>query len=88
MRFIDGLSTAQRVVIVIALGLALGVAGRYLVSLGGGLPTGWTGYAPLQAIQIGMAPWLRLVIWLALIVLWSLASIRVLRPSLGQSGSD
>jgi hypothetical protein len=91
MRFIDGLSKAQRVVVVIGLGLALSAVGSYLVSLGSGLPSGWTGYAPLQVQVvpgIGMAPWLRLIIWLALIALWALASIRVLRPPPGQSGSD
>ncbi|MBO0831620.1 MAG: hypothetical protein J2P28_02940 [Actinobacteria bacterium] len=87
MRFIDRLSMPQRVVIVIALGLALGALDSYLVSLGGPFPRGWFAYAPLQPPQIGMAPWLRLVIFLVLIALWLLASIRVLRPS-GKSGSD
>jgi hypothetical protein len=87
-RFADGLSKAQRVLIVIALGLALDAVGRYLASLGGGRPTGWTGYSPLQSLETGMAPWLRLIIWPVLIALWSAASIRLLRPSPGQSGSD
>jgi hypothetical protein len=42
-------------------------------------------YAPLsQAAYLphtGLAGWLRLIIWLALISLWALASLRVLRPS-------
>ena len=91
MRFIDGMTRAQRVVVVIGLGLALGAVGSYLESLGSGLARGWTGYAPLQvqlAPETGMAPWLRLIIWLALIALWAFASIRVLRPPPGQSGSD
>jgi hypothetical protein len=91
MRFIDGLSKAQRVVVVIGLGLALGAVGSYLISLGSGLPRGWTGYAPLQVLLVpgtGMAPWLRLIIWLALIALWALASITLLRPPNGHSGSD
>ncbi|MGH3303340.1 MAG: hypothetical protein ACRDOK_16990 [Streptosporangiaceae bacterium] len=91
MRFIDGLGKAQRVVVVIGLGLALGAVGSYLVSLGSGLPRGWTGYAPLQlqvVPGIGMAPWLRLIIWLALIALWALASIRLLRPPPAHSGSE
>lgn len=88
MRFIDGLSKAQRVVIVIALGLVLGALGRYLVGLGGGLPRGWAAYSPLQAPDLGMASWLRLIIWLVLITLWALASIRVLRQSPGRSSSD
>jgi hypothetical protein len=31
--------------------------------------------------RMGLAGWLRLLIWLALTSLWALASIRVLRPS-------
>jgi hypothetical protein len=91
MRFIERLAKAQRVVVVIGLGLALGAVGNYLVSLGSGLHRGWTGYAPLQGQAvpgIGMAPWLRLIIWLALIALWALTSIRLLRPPPGHSGSD
>jgi len=85
MRVIDRLSKAQRVVVVVALGLALGVIGTYLISLSGGIRSGWYGYAPLtatiQAPGAGLAAWLQLVIWLALIGAWALASIRVLRPA-------
>lgn len=88
MRFIDRLNMPQRVVIVIALGLVLGALGRYLTSLGGGFHMGWTAYSPLRAAGFGMPPWLRLIIWLVLIILWALASIRMLRPSQGRSGSD
>jgi hypothetical protein len=55
MRLIDGLSKAQRVVVVIALGLAA---------------------------------WLRLIVWLGLIGVWALASVRVLRPSAGPAAHD
>lgn len=65
---IDGLSKAQRVV---ALGLALGAAGSYLVSLGGGFRFGWYAYPALvtglRAAGAGLPAWLRLIIWLALI---------------------
>jgi hypothetical protein len=86
MRWIDGLSKAQRVVVVIALGLALGAVGGYLVSLGSGYRFGWTGYAPLSTEGEffvpgrGLHPWLRVIVWLVLIGLWAVASIRVLRP--------
>jgi heme/copper-type cytochrome/quinol oxidase subunit 1 len=84
MRLIDGLAKAQRVVVVVALGLALVVTGTYLVGLGSGIRTGWYAYAPLtaalQAPGTGLAAWLRLIIWLVLIGLWALASIMVLRP--------
>ncbi len=91
MRLIDGLSKTQRVVVV-ALGLALGVVGAYLVNLGSGIRSGWYGYSPLtatlQAPGTGLPSWLRLIIWLVVIGLWALASIRVLRPRADQSTPD
>ncbi|HEY5015635.1 MAG TPA: hypothetical protein VII59_02540 [Streptosporangiaceae bacterium] len=87
MRLIDGLSRAQRIVIVIALGLALGAVGSYLVSLGGGIRSGWYAYSPLTASvyapRTGLAGWLQLIIWLVLTGIWALASVRVLRPAPG-----
>ena len=81
MRLTARLSQPQRIVVVIAFGMALGAAGIYLVNLGN---FGWYAYTPLsQAIsplRTGMAGWLRLIIWLLLICLWALGSIRVLRP--------
>jgi hypothetical protein len=91
MRRIDVLSKAQRIVVVIALGLAFWVVGSYLTSVGtGGYPLGgWTGYAPSSEGQFfvvarwspALHPWLRVIIWLVLIGIWALASLRVLRPS-------
>jgi heme/copper-type cytochrome/quinol oxidase subunit 1 len=83
MRWIDRLGTAQRVIGVIALGLALGILASYLTSLG--RTTGWYAYSPLSGqsfppLGAGEPGWLRLVIWLAAVALWALASIRVLRP--------
>lgn len=85
VRITDRLSRPQRVIAVIALGLALGAAGSYLMSLGGGIRSGWYAYSPLTAAPgTGLPGWLRLIIWLILIAAWALASIRVLRPSPGQ----
>jgi heme/copper-type cytochrome/quinol oxidase subunit 1 len=89
MRWIDRLSKAQRVVVVIALGIALGAVASYLTSLG--VRSGWYAYAPLtgQALQppgIGEPGWLRLIIWLAAISLWAFTSVMVLRPSPGRTG--
>jgi hypothetical protein len=85
MRVTDRLSQPQRIVVVIAFGLALGAAGVYLVSLGSTSGFGWYAYAPLSHSaslpSTGLAGWLRLIIWLALICLWALGSLRVLRPS-------
>jgi hypothetical protein len=85
MRSTDGLSQPQRIVIVIALGLVFGAAGIYLVSLGSTAGFGWYAYAPLSqqvyAPHAGLPGWLRLIILLALIALWALVSVRILRPS-------
>jgi hypothetical protein len=83
MRLTDGLGQAQRVIVVVALGLALGALGSYLTSLGGGPAFGWYAYSPLTSATFapgGLPGWLRLIIWLALIGLWALVSLRVLRP--------
>jgi hypothetical protein len=88
MRWTDRLSTAQRVVIVVALGLALGIVASYLATLA--TRGGWYGYAPLsgqlfQPPGLGEPGWLRLIIWLAAISLWAFASVRVLRQSPGHT---
>jgi hypothetical protein len=91
MRLIDGLSNAQRFVVVVALGFALGAVGSFLVSLGGGTGSSWLGYSPLGVSLLpesGLPEWLRLIIWLGLIGLWALTSIRVLRPSSGPATPD
>jgi hypothetical protein len=84
MRLTDKLGKAQRVIVVVALGLALGTLGGYLTSLGGGPALGWYAYSPLTSATFatggGLPGWLRLIIWLALIGLWALASLKVLRP--------
>ena len=63
MRVTDRLSQPQRIVVVIALGLALGAAGVYLVSLGSSSGFGWYAYAPLShSVSLpstGLAGWLR-----------------------------
>jgi heme/copper-type cytochrome/quinol oxidase subunit 1 len=86
MRWIDRLNMAQRVVVVVTFGLALGTVGNYLTGLGGRV-TGWYAYAPLsgqrQAPGIGEPGWLRLLIWLAALSLWALTSLRVLSQSPG-----
>ena len=84
MHRIDRLSKAQRLVVVVAVGLAFLAVGSYLSSLGQhGSAFGWTGYAPLTlgAPGAGLPAWLRLVVWLALTAIWAIVSIRVLRPS-------
>ena len=88
MRWIDKLSKAQRVVIVVALGAVLLAVGGYLVSLGQpGVAVGWSGTAPLTAPSVGRPGWVALVVWLILTCLWAVVSIRLLRPS-GEDDSD
>ncbi len=85
MHLTDRLGNAQRIVVVIALGMAFGAVGSYLVTLGNTVRVGWYAYAPLtQAVyppRTGLAGWLRLIIWLVLIGLWAVVSVRLLRPS-------
>jgi uncharacterized membrane protein len=85
MRWTGGLSKSQRVVVVIALGLALATLGGYLVNLVSPFESGWYAYAPLASGPIianaGIHPWLRVIIWLALIGVWALGSVWVLRPA-------
>ncbi len=82
MRFIDGLSKAQRVVVVIAFGLGLDLVGSFVVNLGSGRQAaafahGWSTAPP--ALSTGLPPLVRMIIWLVLIGLWALGSIWVLR---------
>jgi len=92
VRWSDGLGKAQRIVVVIALGLALGVVGSYLVNLGNTVRVGWYAYAPLSQAayppRTGLAGWLRLIIWLVLIGLWAVVSVRLLRPSAQERTHD
>lgn len=86
MRLIDRLSQPQRIVIVIALGVACVAVGSYIGILGTSVSSGWYAYAPLTASSqsAGLHGWVILIVWLALAGLWALASIRVLRPGPGE----
>jgi len=81
VRLIDGLNTAQRIVVVVAIGIALGAVGLYLTRLGSPR-LGWYAYSPLTRGAwmpgTGLAAWLRLIIWLGLTGIWAGASVIVL----------
>ena len=82
MRWSDRLNLAQRIVVIIALGLALAIVAGYLTSLG--TSAGWYAYSPLARPVIsqpgmGEPGWLRMIIWLAGISLWAVASVTMLR---------
>ena len=82
MRWNDRLNLAQRIVVIIALGLALAIVAGYLTSLA--TETGWYAYSPLARPAISLSGmgepgWLRMIIWLAAISLWATASAMLLR---------
>jgi hypothetical protein len=89
--------TVQRVVLVVALAVALAFLGRYLVTLGRPREIGWYAYAPLNSAVSpplqGMQPWQQLLIWLGLVGVWALSSLWLLRPrqaahSAGRTDTD
>jgi hypothetical protein len=89
MRLIDRLGFAQRIVVVVALGLARGGRGEFLVNLGSpGADSGWFGYAPLtrSVLEVGggLSGWERLLVWLAVIAIWAAVSLRLLTPDPGR----
>lgn len=85
MRYVDRLGVAQRIVIVVALGLGLMMLGGYLVSIDSPANFGWFGYAPLTQNAFvpegsGLATWLQLLIWLGLILVWSVVGVLLMKP--------
>jgi cytochrome bd-type quinol oxidase subunit 1 len=80
------LNRGQRVVVIVALAVALYFAGSYVETLG---RSGWVAYAPLrdQATyaplsafpNVGLHPWVRLVVWLGLTIIWAACSLALLR---------
>jgi hypothetical protein len=70
----------QRIVLVVALGLAFFVFGAWATNPGSGGGY-WVGYAPLSSPvgPGGLHPWVRLLIWLALIVVWAVVAVWLLR---------
>ena len=66
------LNRAQRVVVVVALGLALYLLGAWLTSLGSHLPLGSVTYTNMSTSDLvgGFYPWVRLTIWMFLIAVW------------------
>jgi hypothetical protein len=87
MHLLRRLGLAQRIVIVVALGFALGAVGNFIVAgVEFGANFGWFGYAPLTnnsfvTLNSGIAPWQQLLIWLGLILGWAACSILILRPT-------
>jgi heme/copper-type cytochrome/quinol oxidase subunit 1 len=85
------LGFSRRVVVIVGLGVALLFIGAYVTSLGGTVyATGWTGYAPLSVAPLrapgGLHPCVQLLVWLALVVVWVVGSLRILHRRELRSG--
>jgi heme/copper-type cytochrome/quinol oxidase subunit 1 len=81
---------AQRVVVVVALAAALGASGQWLTSLGSRPDFGWVAYAPLsnRITPDGLHPWVQLLIWLALIIVWAFVGVALLRTDIPRGGPE
>ncbi|MCL2583863.1 MAG: hypothetical protein FWE35_15575 [Streptosporangiales bacterium] len=88
MRVTDRLSLPQRIVVIIALALAFAVIGDYIPSFAtttvhvpGNASERTSAYQSTLTLSVhmGLPGWLQLVIWLILLVAWTLVSIRILR---------
>src|SRR5450756_2350469 len=83
-RTMGKLNMRQRLVVVIGFGAGLYFVGSWITTRGR-VVTGWSSYAPLSvnSPQLGepwLHPWVQLVIWLALVSIWVLGSMVLLRP--------
>ena len=72
---------SQRVVVVLALGVALYVLASWMVTWGSHLPYGSATFTNLSSPIFvgGLHPWVKVAIWLIAIALWSVTSVQVLR---------
>ena len=75
----------QRVIAVIGLAAALVVVGDWATTRW--TATGWVGCAPLSGgcstLPTALHPWVRMLIWLGLVVVWAVASMVLLRSRTG-----
>lgn len=77
------LNFAQRIVVVVGLGIILLFLGSWLMSLGNHSPYGWVAYAPASGsvnftTEGGLHPWVQFVLWLLLVLAWIAASLSLL----------
>ena len=86
MRLTDRLNLAQRIVVVVATGIALAAIGVYLTNRGSTMG----GHHFMSSVPIRIRPrpprWLRLIIWLVLDGIWAVAALVVLRSPRDQTG--
>jgi hypothetical protein len=89
VRLIDGLNRAQRIVVVVAIGIALAAVGLSLARIGSPRFSEHAHsylIAPFRAPRPRLAGWLRLIIWLALTGIWAWVSVLLLRSPRGADG--
>ncbi|HEY5103423.1 MAG TPA: hypothetical protein VII65_00105 [Acidimicrobiales bacterium] len=77
---------AQRVVLVVGLGILFFFFGSWVTNFGSHSFTGWVGYAPLNNTSMiarfgGLHAGVRLVLWLAFTIVWMVLSLLLLRNS-------
>jgi hypothetical protein len=74
------LNGAQRVVVVVALGLALFFLGDWVTTLGTHLPYGSAEFTNINTPDIvgGFHPWVRFTIWMLLLAIWLGVSLALL----------
>lgn len=77
------LNLGQKIAVLAGLGVGLFVFGRWVTHLG--IHGVWVAYAPLAPHRDelpsfgGLHPWARLLIWLGLILVWTLSAVVLLR---------
>jgi hypothetical protein len=81
VRLTDRQNAAQRIVLVVAIGIALVAIGSYLAHKGN-TTHGLHYFQSAFRLRRGAGPpgWLRLIIWLVLDGIWAVASVVLLRP--------
>ena len=83
MRLTDRLNKAQKIVVVIATGIALAAIGMYLANRGNVIREPGHHFASGFSSRFAPRPrpprWLRLIIWLVLDAIWASTAIVVLR---------
>jgi hypothetical protein len=84
------LNGPQRIIIVIGMGIALYLFGNWLIGSWQGGSFGWVSYEPLSQAtpppEVILHPWVRLLIWLALTVVWAIVSLWMLSTRKSRTG--
>jgi hypothetical protein len=84
------LNRAQRIVTIVALGIALYLLGVWVTSIGLHLPYGSATFTNVITSNFvgGLYPWVRFTIWMLLIATWVGVSIPLLRDHKMKTGGS